>query len=252
MKKILILGLLLQGSILMYSQIGINTSNPQTILHVDGAKDNPLTGVPSAIEQSNDVVITDTGNIGAGTMTPTEKLDVKGNVQFDGTLKPNGNTGITGQVLTSQGAGNSPTWVSTNIVPVVATVKSTNTLWFGHNTQNQLTFNVIEQDTFGGVDTNFSMITIKQEGDYLIQAQFGYAGGQIYNNGIYIALHVNNGANPLQVMQAPPGGNNNTLVNLVGIHHFVAGDILTLKGLQSNGDSRQWYPSYFRFSVAKM
>ncbi|WP_449401336.1 hypothetical protein [Chryseobacterium wanjuense] len=31
------------------AQVGINTSNPQATLHVDGAKDNPAAGAPSAI-----------------------------------------------------------------------------------------------------------------------------------------------------------------------------------------------------------
>lgn len=32
------------------AQIGVNTSNPQTAFHVDGAKDNPATGAPTAAQ----------------------------------------------------------------------------------------------------------------------------------------------------------------------------------------------------------
>ena len=48
-------------------------------------------------------------NVGIGTTTPTEKLDVNGNVKISGYLNFNGNTGTSGQVLTSQGA-NPPIW----------------------------------------------------------------------------------------------------------------------------------------------
>ena len=48
-------------------------------------------------------------NVGIGTTTPSEKLDVNGNVKISGSLNFNGNTGASGQVLTSQG-NNAPVW----------------------------------------------------------------------------------------------------------------------------------------------
>lgn len=51
-------------------------------------------------------------NIGIGTATPTEKLDINGSVKFSGALKPNGSAGNAGQVLMSGGAGAPPTWGS--------------------------------------------------------------------------------------------------------------------------------------------
>jgi len=70
MKKTLILGILLQGSILAYSQVGINTTNPQATLHIDGGKDNPLKNKPTNLQQANDVVVTANGNLGIGTISP--------------------------------------------------------------------------------------------------------------------------------------------------------------------------------------
>lgn len=66
-------------SVVSFAQVGINTTNPQTILHVDGAKDNAATGAPTAAQQLNDFVVTSTGNVGIGTVTPQKKLDINAN-----------------------------------------------------------------------------------------------------------------------------------------------------------------------------
>ncbi|MBB6329141.1 hypothetical protein HNP24_000091 [Chryseobacterium sediminis] len=86
MKKNILLIVLL-SSVLAFSQVGIDTQNPQAKFHVDGAKDNAVTGVPTAAQQANDVVITSAGNIGVGTVTPANKLTVTGGkIQYtDGT-----------------------------------------------------------------------------------------------------------------------------------------------------------------------
>ena len=74
MKKKFILICLIGGSSIAYSQVGISTSNPQTSLHVDGAKDNPATGAPTAAQQANDFSVTSTGRVGMGTTAPVGRL----------------------------------------------------------------------------------------------------------------------------------------------------------------------------------
>lgn len=49
-------------------------------------------------------------NVGIGTATPTEKLDILGNLKFTGALMPNNNPGTTGRILMSAGPGAPPTW----------------------------------------------------------------------------------------------------------------------------------------------
>jgi hypothetical protein len=64
-------------------------------------------------------------NVGVGTATPAEKLDVNGNINVAGTIKANGTDGTAGQVLMKNGSGNL-TWgdvtefknMATFIVPV--------------------------------------------------------------------------------------------------------------------------------------
>ena len=67
---------------------------------------------------ANDYVLSDTkmiikndGKVGIGTDSPTEKLDVVGNIKFNGAFMPNNNAGSSGQVLTSSGTG-VPTWTT--------------------------------------------------------------------------------------------------------------------------------------------
>ena len=48
--------------------------------------------------------------VGIGTITPAEMLDVNGNVKIDGALMPNNLPGNAGQILTSAGVNNPPTW----------------------------------------------------------------------------------------------------------------------------------------------
>lgn len=79
-KKILLICSL--ASSLAYSQVGVNTANPQAAFHVDGGKDNPTTGVPSAAQEVNDFVVTSTGAVGIGTIAPTNTLDVNGTAKI--------------------------------------------------------------------------------------------------------------------------------------------------------------------------
>jgi hypothetical protein len=48
--------------------------------------------------------------MGIGTTSPTEFLDIVGNLKFSGSLKPNGSAGTSGKYLLSAGAGAPPTW----------------------------------------------------------------------------------------------------------------------------------------------
>lgn len=73
--SILICGLF---STTAFSQVGVNTARPQGAFHIDGAKDNSLTGAPTTIQSANDVIITNNGAVGIGTVTPNSNamLDI--------------------------------------------------------------------------------------------------------------------------------------------------------------------------------
>jgi hypothetical protein len=65
----------------------------------------------SANYNSSPAYFTSNGRLGLGIFNPSEKLDVNGNINLNGAIKINGNSGTAGQVLTSNG-GSNPTWTS--------------------------------------------------------------------------------------------------------------------------------------------
>jgi len=78
MKKNCLLILMTLSFQCVFSQIGINTPNPQGILHIDGQKDNPVSGPTfTPAQQSNDILVNSTGKIGVGTLVPVTKVDAR-------------------------------------------------------------------------------------------------------------------------------------------------------------------------------
>lgn len=80
MKKLLIIlyGLLFTTG---YAQLGINTTSVQGVFQVDGGKDNPASGNPTATQQLNDFITTSAGNVGIGKTNPQRKLDIEADNQ---------------------------------------------------------------------------------------------------------------------------------------------------------------------------
>ncbi|QQY33640.1 Uncharacterised protein [Chryseobacterium gleum] len=135
MKKIIISSGMLFSS-LAFSQVGINTPNPQGSFHVDGAKDNVSTGVPTVAQQSNDFVVLSNGNVGMGTVSPTNKLDIRSTT--NGALKIVDGTQGNARVLTSDANGvatwkDLPVSANTNIYNSNGTLTGARTVAQGTN-----------------------------------------------------------------------------------------------------------------------
>lgn len=63
----------------MNAQVGVGIINPQGIFHIDGGKDTPLSGVPTAAQEINDFIILGDGKVGMGIITPQKSLDINAN-----------------------------------------------------------------------------------------------------------------------------------------------------------------------------
>ncbi|MDR3023082.1 hypothetical protein [Chryseobacterium sp.] len=116
--KTFIFSIALLSPVLAFSQVGIDTANPQATFHIDGAKDNPSTGVPNITQQGNDFVVTSAGNVGIGTTVGSNKLMVFGKAQYtDGSQN-------TDYILTSDNQGIA-TWEPLALVRNYATLSTT-------------------------------------------------------------------------------------------------------------------------------
>ncbi len=103
------------------------------------------------------------GYVGLGVATPSERLDVVGNVKFSGALMPSNIAGMAGQVLRSAGAGVAPIWG-----PQMSTITAIERWYvapsnFSPNTTYTFTVNGVT-----GCDVN-STITIALNGEWAVQ-----------------------------------------------------------------------------------
>lgn len=104
-KKILLLmGVFSFG--LLTAQVGINTQNPLGVFHLDGKNNTPVGGASNVID---DVVITDAGNVGIGTVTPQARLDLQG------TLRIADGTQALDYIFTAQNGAGKAKWAAPNL-----------------------------------------------------------------------------------------------------------------------------------------
>lgn len=92
------------------AQIGINTEYPKGILHIDAKGDNGENNFPVNI--TDDVVIDQNGNMGLGTLNPTEKLQVEGSTLFKGKVTVNNTSKGEGKVFVTTNGNGKGTWKS--------------------------------------------------------------------------------------------------------------------------------------------
>ena len=137
----------------------------------DGLTKATAIGYNAKVAASNSLVLGGTGadvvNVGIGTTTPTEVLDIAGNLKFSGTLLPNNLAGTAGQVLTSGGPGIAPTWVSAGSATgwtISGNAGTTSANYIGTNSNVPLNFRVNSINS-GTIDPT------------LINTFFGYQSG---------------------------------------------------------------------------
>ncbi|CEJ68640.1 hypothetical protein BN1195_00929 [Chryseobacterium oranimense G311] len=176
MKKIISLAGVFLTSGIIYAQIGINTNNPQASFHIDAAKDNPLSGAPSAAQQVNDFVVTSAANVGIGTTSPTDKLDVaSGNARIRN-INSNVGVGGTDRVVVADANGVLKTIDFTAYSLFHARLAADQSI-SGAATITTLMFAApIATSPFYSYNASTGVLTFTQAGNYLVTLQASFAG----------------------------------------------------------------------------
>ncbi len=101
--------------------IGANANSTQTTVaaiigngHTGTASTNIGLRVSASGGSNNYALVVPSGggSVGIGTQTPSEKLEIVGNLRLSGAFMPNNDPGTVGQYLVSTGAGSNPVWQS--------------------------------------------------------------------------------------------------------------------------------------------
>ncbi|MBF0577216.1 hypothetical protein [Dysgonomonas sp. GY617] len=170
MKVYLVCISILFCSLRVFSQVGVNTTNPRGILHIDGKGNTPDSGVINPNLTTDDVLFTDAGVIGIGTLSPIAgvRADIRGKVRIDdGTVSP-----VNYALLSdADGIGH---WM-----PVLNKVKIATTLGVGINRLDVNTSNQnVYKPTGGYIDVPQGLVLI-QASLYNHIGDFAATQGQI-------------------------------------------------------------------------
>lgn len=180
------------------AQVGIGTSTPLGILHIDGAKDNPINGTPSVLQVANDVIINKTsGFIGVGVLNPQVKLDLRSVASENsiGLSTTNIAASVAGAGAVRYDVVNAPVgpkievsdgtvWHKAYIAPqkaVVVARKVTNQSIPPANATNIGTWSVV-RDMSNSFDATSGIFTAPREGTYTFLLTFNF-NGVVINDG---------------------------------------------------------------------
>lgn len=126
------------------------------------------------------------GNLGIGTLTPTEKLDVNGNIKFSGELKPGGMEGAQGQLLQSNGDGTMK-WIDRSDMQ--------GSVGYGTWGECEMT-NISEYNPItdpDGLPNDYFGWSVSISGDYVIVGAYKDDDAEGTDQGSAIVFHYNSG-----------------------------------------------------------
>lgn len=182
-------------------RVGVNTENPQTLFHIDGASTpattNPSTGTISSAQAIDDVVVTNSGDLGLGTITPITKLDINAQSPGGG-LKIVDTTEGEGKVLISDANGVA-SWGEVTVTPgqnpwyaiLDGDFNTVGYQWL--RTLRQLTnftSSLISDHTLGSVNQAEGVITVPYTGRYRIFVFGKWTTDRVGNSAYQVSPHI--------------------------------------------------------------
>ncbi|QCX52872.1 hypothetical protein [Elizabethkingia sp. JS20170427COW] len=217
---------------IVYSQIGIGTQAPQQLVHIDAAKNNNNADPSGTPEESDDVVITNKGMIGVGTITPKTRLDLRG----EGNKNAIG-IGITNQTASAANIGaiqyyndgtewgisysNGTNWVKSPSSPVKALVyagKSTAQTFYSGTASNVIDW-VELVDRTNSFEPSTGVFTAPRDGVYIVSFNIVTVANNINNNSnteTILTSTATEGVREFRCVNAYPGYNTGTANNRTG------------------------------------
>ncbi len=131
-KQFIFMVLLISVTTHLFGQlkVGINPTTITSDVHFESEASNA----------SKFVILRSTGRVGVGTTSPSEMMDISGNLKVTGAFMPGNSAGTAGQILVSGGTGAAPTWLTMsatntpNIYSADGTLAGTRVVSQGANT----------------------------------------------------------------------------------------------------------------------
>ncbi len=214
------------------SQTGVNTKNPasNTILHIDGMKDNS-NGQASSVK--NDVVVSTTGRLGIGTHAPKTKIDVRSSVDQTGIFA----VGTTTQSASEVGGGairynttakvleysDGEKW---HILPLKAPTKAmvlarkTSSQSVTNNSTTQIINWSTVTDLGGDFNLNTGVFTAPRDGFFVVSFNVTIDSGPVLDNSkIETLIESDNTSGNIQTFKSIdsfPGDESGTVTTYVG------------------------------------
>ena len=181
---------------------GIGLQAAQLQLYVPSIAQDIVMGYGSSAAFTENMRVKGNGNVGIGTATPSEKLQVNGNVKVGGTLQVQGGSPGAGKVLTSDGSGNASWQAPATVITPVGFVADksggdvtllTNSGWvkIPFNT----TGNYVQGSAYSSANSEF---TVPASGLYTFDVKLlfnGFTGTATNTGGIYIAIFIRDAGN---------------------------------------------------------
>ncbi|MBB6371526.1 hypothetical protein [Chryseobacterium shigense] len=254
MKKRLAITLMIGGSLFIKAQVGINTSAPEAILHVDGQKNT----VPStSTSYYDDVVITSSGNMGVGTKLPKTRLDLRSDEHLNAL-----GIGGTSQTASAAKAGamrynsgtqdmsysNGSSWVAlAHKAPNdFVDAENSSTQNFTSGTQATVINWTKKTDVNGSFNSGTGVFVASKTGVYIVSFTFSLASGTIADDSRYETLIQTNSTSTatnkvFKCVGSYPGTNslsNRVAGSCSGIFNLNQGDNITVSLNQALGTAK--------------